>query len=153
MILRFRQTLDRMIADDSAELERSRRAAMTNLQQDRAVRVIVLLARIEALTDVVGRLVRRDKAIRKDGTAFVVIAGPNPPEVLTTVELAEVLQEFEHSEVGVWRRTEDGRLEELELRAVPGPVDDDFQYWMTRVQTPKDELVAEVSWSRKRVAA
>jgi len=152
MILRFRQTLDRMIADDSAELERSRRAAMTNLQQDRAVRVIVLLARIDALTDVVGRLVRRDKGIRKDGTAFVVIAGPNPPEVLTATELAEVFQEFETTEVGVWQRTGAGDLEELGMSTSKGPVDDAFEYWATEL-TADGSHVATVSWSRKRVGS
>lgn len=148
-MIRFRETVKRMIADDAEELERIRRATVKTFSTERAVRGITLLARIDALTDVVGRLVRRDQAIRKDGMCFVVIAGPNEPEVLTSVELAEVFGEFEPSEIGVWQRTEHGDLEELGMATAHGAVDDAFEYYLTELATTT-ATVATVSWSRKR---
>lgn len=152
-MIRFRQTLDRMISEDSEELERIRRAASKNFNTDRAVRAIHLLSRIDALTDAVGRLVRRDRAIRKDGTAFVVIAGPNPPEVLTATELGEVYAEFEPDEVGVWRRTDAGGLEGLTPISAQGPVDDAFEYWTVELFDPAGVSVTTISTSRKRAGA
>lgn len=145
------KTIEKLIKDDSQEMERIRRAAPNRMDPDRAHRYVQLYNRVDALTDILGHRKRIEEA-RKLSPKLVVIAGPNDPEVLTLEEIADVLETFETSECWFYTRKQDGTLEPVAADTVDSVRDESFIYYTTtfRALGANGRLVGTCSWSRRR---
>lgn len=143
--------VERLIEDDSREMERIRKAAPNLLSPDRAHRFVQLHSRVDALTDILGH--RKQYLANREGQEIlVVVAGPNPPEALTVAEVANVLAEFDINECGFWTRNEAGGLEAVWAETVDSVRDERFVYYTSTFRTggPNARVIGTCSWSRNR---
>lgn len=82
---------------------------------------------------------------------MVMIAGPNPVDIVYTYELGEIFQDFNGSdEVALWMPTPEGELEKIETHDTLIAADDKFYYYSTTLTFP-DGSEKEIDWDKRKV--
>ena len=81
---------------------------------------------------------------------FVLIAGPNPVEVVTTNDLPEIFQQFSADEIGLWERTADGVLAPVTFETRFQASDERFNYYTTQLNSGQGNYLIE--WDSQWVA-
>jgi len=120
--------------------------------EERAERIVKLGQEIRVLEDAYTTVKAEVRRWKVSGhTKFVVMVGPNEPEVLAADELPEVLSTFTLDEVSLWVRSETGGLDLVTVEPTGSWRDDSFAYFTgdLRVVGDSGRTIGSTSWSRK----